>query len=346
MKKKILYCLCLLLFPMMVFADSDTVFNNNKYISIGDDYKLVDNFENTHIAFGSEIDVLNKVDGIYTIFGEDIEYKTSNDYVLLFGNNISISGGIRDGAIFGNNINFKDANISRDIVIFGNRVILNGNFNGNVIVFADSVIINDSNFSLDLKVYSSKLTVNSDVVISGNLEYDEDTTVRNYSNKINNIVINKNVVDENKVNILDYVYELIRLFVIFLVLYLVNSKIFNKFSNNIGKNFGYGLLSFIVLPICLLILLFTNFGLSISVIGIMLYIIMIMLSKVIFGYIIGKYIWDKIIKREERIYLIGLLGIILVYLLSIIPYIGGIITFVSLVYSFGIITNLILESRK
>ena len=78
----------------------------------------------------------------------------------------------------------------------------------------------------------------------------------------------------------------------------------------------------------------------------MLYTIIIMLSKVIFGYVIGKYIWNQLIKKEERIYLIGLLGIPLVYLLSIIPYVGGIITFVSLVYSFGVITNLILDSRK
>ena len=345
MKRRIFYCLILLFVPFMVFADSMDTINSTKYVSIGEDYKLVDNYENTHIAFGSEIDILNNVDGIYAVFGEEVRYKAFNDYVALFGSDISISGSIRDGVVFGNYVSFKDANITRDIVIFGNKVTINGVFNGNVIVFADKVVVNDSNFALDLKVYSSNLTINNNTVISGNLEYNEDTIFKNYSNNINNIIINK-VNTNNSNNIFEYIFKLIRLLVIFLVLYLINSKMFNKFSANISKNIGYGFLSFLLLPICSLILLFTNFGITVSIIGIMLYIILLMLSKVIFGYVIGKYIWNKFIKKEEKIYLIGILGITIIYLLSIIPYIGELITFISLIYSFGIITNLIIESRK
>ena len=71
-----------------------------------------------------------------------------------------------------------------------------------------------------------------------------------------------------------------------------------------------------------------------------------MIAKVLVGYVIGKYLYTKIFKLEEKKYLCGVLGITIVYLLSIIPYIGGWITFISLIYSFGIITNLYIDSRK
>ena len=149
-----------------------------------------------------------------------------------------------------------------------------------------------------------------------------------------------------KDRVLDYVCSLIRLLVIFLVMYLMVPRVFDKISDNIGKNFGYGAIAFIGLPIILLILMFTNLATSIAIIGIMLYIIFIMIAKVLVGYAIGKYLYTKVFKLEEKKYLCGILGITVLYLLSIIPYIGGWITFVSLIYSFGIITNLYIDSRK
>ena len=84
--------------------------------------------------------------------------------------------------------------------------------------------------------------------------------------------------------------------VIFLLMYLLIPKIFDKISNKVGKNYLYGCISFIVLPLILLILLFTNYATSVAIIGIMLYVIFIMISKVLVGYILGKYIYTKIFK--------------------------------------------------
>ena len=58
------------------------------------------------------------------------------------------------------------------------------------------------------------------------------------------------------------------------------------------------------------------------------------------GYIIGSLIWDKLIKKENKIYLSGIIGIVLLYLLKIIPYIGIIITFISVMIGVGTIISL------
>lgn len=341
MKKILRYILMVLcLIPSITLADS-------RYISSEDNLVLDKDYNNSHIAFGQDVSINNHVDGIYLVFGESLKYQAENDYVALFGNRLDISGKIRDGAIFSNNVNFKDVEIERDIVIFGNRVELSGTFRGNVLIYADTVIINDSNIDQDLNVFSENLSIDKDTSVLGNLKYEEDTKISIDSDNINNIIVSNNRITENKKDeVLDHVYSVIRLLVIFLVMYLLIPKVFDKINNNVGKNFGYGLISFIVLPIVLIILLFTNLATSIAIIGIMLYIIFIMISKVLVGYIIGKYLYTKVFKLEEKKYLCGLIGIIILYLLSIIPYIGGWITFASLIYSFGIITNLYLDSRK
>ena len=343
MKKIIKYLLLLIfLVPTITLAEE-----NDKYITTtSSDIELKEDFDNTHFVFGDSILVNNKTDGIYFIFGEMVDYQSENEYVALFGNRLTVSGKIKDGALFGNNVRLENALIDRDVVIFGNKVYLSGTFNGNVLVYADTVIAENSTFLKDLTVNSSKLTIDKNTVVSGILTYDEDMDVSIENTNIDTVAINSVKQINTKDKILEYVYSFVRLLVIFLVIYLMIPKVFDKINNNIGKNFGYGVISFIGLPIILLILMFTNLAISVSIIGIMLYIIFIMIAKVLVGYVIGKYLYTKIFKLEEKKYLCGVLGITIVYLLSIIPYIGGWITFISLIYSFGIITNLYIDSRK
>lgn len=343
MKKIIKYLLLLIfLVPTITLAEE-----NDKYITTSSsDIELKEDFNNTHFVFGDSILVNNKTDGIYFIFGEMVDYQSENEYVALFGNRLTVSGKIKDGALFGNNVRLENALIDRDVVIFGNKVYLSGTFNGNVLVYADTVNVENGTFSKNLTVKASELTVNKETEVSGVLTYDEDMDVSIENENIDRVSITsiKEITTNDK--ILNYVGSLIRLLLIFLVMYLMIPKVFDKINNNIGKNFGYGAIAFIGLPIVLLILMFTNLATSIAIIGVMLYVIFIMIAKVLVGYVIGKYLYTKVFKLEEKKYLCGILGITIVYLLSIIPYVGGWITFISLIYSFGIITNLYIDSRK
>lgn len=343
MKIIIKYLLLLIfLVPTITFAEV-----NDKYITTSSsDIELKEDFNNTHFVFGDSVLVNNKTDGIYFIFGEMIDYQSENEYVALFGNRLTVSGKIKDGALFGNNVRLENAFIDRDVVIFGNKVYLSGTFNGNVLVYADTVIVENSAFSKNLTVKASKLTIDKNTEVSGVLTYDEEMEVSIENRNIDTVAITSVKQISTKDRVLDYVCSLIRLLVIFLVMYLMVPRVFDKISDNIGKNFGYGAIAFIGLPIILLILMFTNLATSIAIIGIMLYIIFIMIAKVLVGYVIGKYLYTKVFKLEEKKYLCGILGITVLYLLSIIPYIGGWITFASLIYSFGIITNLYIDSRK
>lgn len=346
MKKIYRYLIIILMMisilPISVSADS-------KYITTGDDVIEEEDINNTHFSFGNSVSINNHVDGIYFIFGEEVKYNTSNEYVALFGNRVSIQGSIKDGAIFGNIVNLSDVIIDRDIVIFGNKISLAGTYNGNVVVYGNNVNIENGKFLGDITIHSSMIEMGSNTIVSGVLRYNEDTKIANinYSSNIKTEIIPRNVeVISTKDKVLKHIDNIVRLLVIFLVMYLLIPKLFDKINNKVGKNYLYGLISFIVLPLVLMLLVFTNYAASVAVICIMLYVIFIMISKVLVGYVIGKYIYTKIFKLEEKKYLCGILGIVVIYLLTLIPYIGVIITISNLIYSFGIISNMYIEYRK
>ena len=75
--------------------------------------------------------------------------------------------------------------------------------------------------------------------------------------------------------------------------------------------------------------------------SILFYVIIIMMSKVITGYMLGNYIFSKYIKTYKSDYLMGVLGITIIYLISIIPYIGWVFNILLIIYTFGYIFKLI-----
>lgn len=141
---------------------------------------------------------------------------------------------------------------------------------------------------------------------------------------------------------MDYVNRWVNILTVFLVLYLLIPKLFNSFKKEeFGKNLGVGALLFILVPIVGLILTFTVFGNSVGIISILFYAIIIMMSKVITGYMLGNYIFSKYIKTYKSDYLMGVLGITIVYLIGIIPYIGWVFNILLIIYTFGYIFKLI-----
>ena len=334
------------LFLLIMFIPG-IVFGSTEYVTDGDTINLEEDFDKTHFVFGESINVNNKVDGLYFIFGEEIKYNSNNQYTALFGNRVSVTGGMRDAAIFGNNVVIKEANIDRDIVIFGNNITLEGKVNGNIAIYGKNVNISKSELLGNVVVKGGSLKIDKDTTISGNLSYNDDMDVVIDGN-IHDVTVNENVkVITTKDKIIDHIYKLIRLLVIFLVMYLLVPNIFNNISDKVGKNVFYGLISFIALPLLLLILVFTNFATNAAIIGIMLYIILAMISLVLCGYVLGKWLLIKVFKiKGDRMYLNGFVGIIVLYLVTLIPYFGGLVTFASLIYAFGIMTNKYFEYRN
>jgi len=125
-----------------------------------------------------------------------------------------------------------------------------------------------------------------------------------------------------------------------------STAVTEQMKGNIAKNLGWGLVYLIIIPITAFVLLVTIIGAPLALITITLYTIALYLSKVFMGLLIGYWILQylKKDKKDKTVPLMWamILGIVLLTVLTIIPYFGLFIGFVATIWGLGAL----LESTK
>ena len=143
---------------------------------------------------------------------------------------------------------------------------------------------------------------------------------------------------------------LVVLFVLILTIPALFKKINKQFKD---KNISdillvlvKGLVGLIIIPIISLILIISNLGISLGFILGILYGIVIYVSTVFTGYYIGKLVSDKLIKKNINNFLIGTIGLLVIYILKLIPFVNNIVSFLSIIFGLGIILCLFKKNKK
>jgi hypothetical protein len=110
------------------------------------------------------------------------------------------------------------------------------------------------------------------------------------------------------------------------------------------KSFGLGLLFLVGIPIVALILCITIVGLPLGLVALTTCLVFSYISRVYVALVIGREILDRISKQEIRIIWPLILGLLIITLLSFIPYfIGGIIQLVCVLFGLG---GMLMTGRK
>ena len=130
------------------------------------------------------------------------------------------------------------------------------------------------------------------------------------------------------------------------VLFYLLPNVSDKLNNvsidfkDIIKTSLIGFLVLIIVPIISIITLFTKLLSPLALITILIYGISIYLSSLLVSYIIGNYIDDKFNNKDNK-YISLLMGIVIVKIIKLIPVIGGLFSFIILIYGMGLIFNYI-----
>ena len=310
------FLVLLLLVPMCVHAE----------VAVNDKQEEINS---SAISSGDEVTSANKVDGINMLFGNNVTLEGSSEYALLAGNVVNISGNvIKDGFVFGNVIKFdENASVNRDLVIFGNEVEINGTLNRDVMIYAYSVKVNGE-IKGHLNIKATDITIDESSIEK--LSYNKDAAVE----KSDKAVINEILVTDKLIKdfsfgekVTSFIINIGSVLVVFLALYFIVPKLFkklekkNKDLNSLSffSLFGFGALSIILIPVVFLLLLNLVLGLPLALLLLVCYIIAICLSSIFTGYLIGYLIWKYFVKKESNSLLIGLMGILILQILSIIP---------------------------
>lgn len=353
MKKKgvfILTLLMMLLLTVNAFADNiDSAsnylaFNEDVNISkevLGDIYSagkkisVKDNVTGDVIALGESIDITSKeLSGNIRCGAQTLNINSKNvKNITSFGQNINIEKETTAKAVYvsGENINFKGN--CQGFYATGNTIIINGKVNGDVNVTCDELIIADNGeITGNIKVYSPKEPIVNSNVTMDDIQY---TKIENSTN-------------ENKLKAflgLGTILSILGSLIFGIVLYSIFKKFFIKSDDLLVKEplpivLG-GIASFILVPIASLLLFLTIIALPIGVISLIMYFIVIYLSPVIMGIVLGR-----LILKNKNPYLQLLVGILIVRLLSLLPMIGGFVWVVSGMITQGLIAYSFCQSIK
>ena len=309
--------------------------------------------EYNSVRFIAGNNVINKanIDGISFIAGNEITTEGVSNYGIYAGNNINIKEKImEDLFIAGNKINlYEEATIGRDVFIAGSNVNIMTNIARDLRVGANRINISGITIEGDAYLYADNITLDENTVINGKLTYQEGTKISGLDlAKVGEVVTTKKVEIEVKKPhispIKNIILSICAGIITMLILFYMLPKTEEKLTHvelkiePIIKTVCIGFLILILIPITFIITVFTNILTPFALILACIYGISIYLGPLLSGYIIG-YLLTKIFIKKDNKYLSLLIGITLVKLVKLIPYIGSFIGVICLLYGMGLITK-------
>lgn len=305
----------------------------------------------------SSIDVSN---GLMFIAGNTLNLTTRGEYGFIAGNIVNFSGTTdRDLFIAGNMVTLEaKADIGRDVFAGANSLVVKTDLNGNLAASAASVVIKDAEITGNVDLTADEIRFEGNVTIDGRLTYNDNATVSGLkSNGVKVASSETYHVEEidQSVEIVASIYgkllSIAGLFITMAIICAIFPRIHEKISNSatadaFGKKLAIGFGILIGVPIFAIATLCTVIAAPLSFISIALYVIMIYLAQGFAGIWLGHLIIEKLCKSKGNVYLEAFVGIVILGVLALVPYVGVITGLLGLLLGLGLIIANILPDKN
>jgi cytoskeletal protein CcmA (bactofilin family) len=245
-------------------------------------------------------------------------------------------------------------NIQGDLRAYGANVNLAGKYHGTVKAAAANVTLAGV-FDGDVEVGAARIIVAPTAVLKGNFIYvSADLNIQKGSRILGEVIQREALVKKERIEkwgregIKAFVpvgvfFWLVAIAALIIVGVLIN-YLFPKRTNAVigaiaqspWKNLGFGFIFLVVVPIAIIIAFFTVVGIPAGIIAALLYGIAIYISSIYIGVWIGRKILGYLKKSLATAFFWPLVvGIIIISLLSMIPFIGWLFRLFVLLLSLG-----------
>lgn len=297
------------------------------------------------VVFGREVIVDGQISGSLLVFAETI--RITGD----------VAGSIRGGA---NNIYFQGST-GRDLMMAANSISVNGTIGQDYFTAASSSAVTGS-VGRDIRASINRLAIDAPVggdvyVVVGDLTFGSGAAVDglvNYTSD-NEAVVDSNAVIRGSLKRLDpptsdmsvtsqrssvwgFVRPILSLLALALLMILAFPGLCAGTAQVIkqrpGQSAGVGAIILFAAPFAALLLLITVIGIPISVLSMLLYAVVICLSRVFAGYFLAQLVLDHVGKQLHPV-LTMLGGVLVLALLFKIPYIGWILHLAAVLFGVG-----------
>ncbi len=304
---------------------------------------------NNSLLFGNDFATRDNIKGLAFIAGNTVAVENSTKYGFVAGNTVKIAGTIQnDLFVTGNLLNIAEtANIGGDVFAAGNEMVVQTDlpgdlaFTGNTLKIEGTTIHGNVNLSVD------KVVFDAETKIEGSLTYNDTATIVGLGNA--NI---KNVesyhIDEEEPSLAREFYakflSMVGLFLVMLVLIFLMPRLHHEVARTDNTQgviirMATGAWLLILIPVLAIFALCSVVGVPLGLILIALYVIAIYVSQGFAGVWVGHLVIEKLAKSRANVYIEALVGIVLLGVLSMLPHIGGLIYFLSLLLGFGTLAH-------
>lgn len=307
-------------------------------------------YDSIRLVAGNDITDKANVDGISLVAGNDITAEGSSTYGAYAGNNINIKENIlKDLFVAGNKINItSDAVIGRDAFILGSDITIMTNIARDLRAGASNINLSGITINGDVYLLAENIVLDESTVIVGTLRYPKDAKISGLDvANVGNVVVTEKVeVNAEKAEnngIIDVILSICAGIIVMLLLFYIRPKFKEKLDkvnlkfDAILKMVCIGFLVLILIPMIFLVTVFTHVLTPLALILGCIYGISLYLGTLLSAYVIGALLTSKVLKIDNK-YLAITIGVILVKVVKLIPYIGGFIGVICLLYGMGLIS--------
>ena len=311
-------------------STATTTTHDGDLYKTGGDIEITDAINGNVYVAGNSVTVKGQIGGDLFVIANNLNIDGAQVYgnVFAISTNITLNGLIYDLYGICNTLNVPyNGTVYRDIKVMCNTATIDGVIGGNVYIKANQ-----------------KLTLDADCMIYKDLNYStpseievKDGTVQgnvNYSSSM------------FKSNAIDYAMSFAYLIVFVLIVWLLMMFIAPKFmekATRIGKekilpSLGFGILGIILIPVIAVLLMFTVVGMPISMALMALYGLLVLITFTVVTLTFANMLANKVKFFAKFKNLIGIILIALIlWALTLIPYVGIIIKLIITIYGFGIL---------
>ena len=351
--KKYFKCFILTLVMIMLSITTVNAKSSKDLFQAGDKVTIEDKLDGTAFIAGNEINVNNTIDGIGFVAGNKLTFNANQDYLIGAGNEIIVEKDIEKDLFLAANDIKVNGNVLRDAYLLANTITINGNLNRNSYIYASEVTLKGT-FNGNVTVYATNINIEG-AKITGTLKYNKDAVIEGLNDTIKTKTYNST---SNKMTFKEYIYAIVSKYVhitmLAIVLVFVCEKLFKKSlkqtedltAKKTAILCGKGFLILIGVPMVALMLLMTGIFSSVGVIGGIIYGILVYIANIFTAYTVAHKLDKKYFKKNMNSYILMIVGLFIIYALSYIPYIGGFVSLLSLLFGLGISGNMIIEMKK
>lgn len=314
--------------------------------------------KNLLVAGGSVKTTPDTSNGLMFVAGNTLELASSAEYGFLAGNVVNYSGKTeRDLFVAGNYITLREAaKIGRDVYVAGETLIVETDLVGDLSATAATVELRDVTINGNVNLTAENIKFAGNVEISGALVYNETAEVSGIERVSYGSVEVYEVPEVNPLaqlvtEIYGKIASVAALFIIIALICAIYPKTHDKIAkeadvNRFGIDVALGFGAMLLIPIVAVISFISFIAAPLGIIALALYVVMIYLAQGFAGVWLGHLIIEKGFKSKGNIFAEAFIGILILGVLSLIPYLGVITGFLGLLLGLGIMLQCIKPTKE